>query len=132
MGIVLQESQKRILVVDDEVDVTELLSYHLRQKGLLVRTLNDPHSAMSAVESYRPDLIILDVMLPGMSGLEVLTALRSDPENRDMPVMMLTARGRDREMAERAGADRFMTKPFSNAEILSEVRAMLERGRGPA
>jgi DNA-binding response OmpR family regulator len=60
-----------------------------------------------------------------MSGLEVLGAIRAAPESRGVPVMMLTARGRDREMAERAGADRFMTKPFSNAEILAEVRSML-------
>ena len=74
-----------------------------------------------------PDLVILDHMLPGMSGLEILTALRAEPATRALPVMMRTARGRDREAAERAGADRFMSKPFSNAEILAEVRAMMGR-----
>ncbi|MCO4826133.1 MAG: response regulator, partial [Amylibacter sp.] len=74
-----------------------------------------------------PDLVILDVMLPGKSGFEILTELRANPQTKTLPVLMLTARGqsRDREMAEKAGASRFMTKPFSNAEVLDAVRELV-------
>jgi DNA-binding response OmpR family regulator len=80
------------------------------------------------VRAQRPDVLILDVMLPGRSGYEVLAALRADPDTADLPVLMLTARGqsRDRAEAERIGASGFMTKPFSNAEILAAVRALVQ------
>jgi DNA-binding response OmpR family regulator len=79
------------------------------------------------VRIQRPDLVILDVMLPGRNGYEILEDIRADPAMADLPVLMLTARGqrRDREMAERAGVSRFMTKPFSNAEMLDAVRALV-------
>jgi DNA-binding response OmpR family regulator len=81
---------------------------------------------VARVRETRPDLVILDLMLPGQSGLEILTALRADPATAALPVLMLSAKGqaRDREAAERAGASRFMTKPFANAEMLAEVRAL--------
>jgi len=76
----------------------------------------------------RPDLVILDLMLPGISGLDILSQLRADPATRGLPVMMLTAKGqgRDREAAERAGADHFMTKPFSNDDMRAAVRALTQ------
>jgi DNA-binding response OmpR family regulator len=120
-----------VLLIEDEPNIAEAIRFLLSRDGLRVSHAIEGAAALILIRQDRPDLVILDHMLPGMSGLEVLTALRADPDNRSLPVMMLTARGRDREMAERAGADRFMTKPFSNAEILSEVHAMLERGRGP-
>ncbi len=116
-----------ILLIEDEPNIAEAISFILTREGLRVSQAAEGQAALALLRTDRPDLVILDHMLPGMSGLEILTSLRTDPETRTLPVMMLTARGRDRAMAEEAGADRFMTKPFSNAEILAEVRAMLGR-----
>jgi DNA-binding response OmpR family regulator len=84
---------------------------------------------VARIRDNLPDLVILDLMLPGRSGLEILADLRADPELAAVPVMMLTAKGqgRDREAAMRAGATHFMTKPFSNAEMVAEVRAIMGR-----
>jgi DNA-binding response OmpR family regulator len=126
-----------VLLIEDEPNIAEAIRFLLSRDGLRVSHAAEGAAALVLLRQDPPDLVILDHMLPGMSGLEILTAIRATPESRDLPVMMLTARGRDREMAERAGADRFMTKPFSNAEILAEVRAMLaqhgraEHGRAP-
>ncbi len=116
-----------VLLIEDEPNIAEAIRFILSRDGLRVSHLADGLGALAAVRSDRPDLVILDHMLPGLSGLEILGAIRADPETRTIPVMMLTARGRDREAAERAGADRFISKPFSNAEILAEVRAMIDR-----
>ena len=118
---------QHVLLIEDEPNIAEAISFILTREGLRVSQAAEGQAALALLRADRPDLVILDHMLPGMSGLEILTSLRSDPETRTLPVMMLTARGRDRAMAEEAGADRFMTKPFSNAEILAEVRAMLGR-----
>jgi two-component system OmpR family response regulator len=118
---------QHVLLIEDEPNIAEAIRFLLSREGLRVSHASEGSAALVLLRQDRPDLVILDHMLPGMSGLEILSALRADPENRELPVMMLTARGRDREMAEQAGADRFMTKPFSNAEILAEVRAMLGR-----
>lgn len=114
-----------VLLIEDEPNIAEAIRFLLSRDGLRVSHAAEGAAALVLLRQDPPDLVILDHMLPGMSGLEVLTALRADQSSRDLPVMMLTARGRDREMAEQAGADRFMTKPFSNSDILSEVRAML-------
>ena len=118
-----------VLLIEDEPNIAEAIRFLLSREGLRVSHSAEGAAALVLMRQDRPDLVILDHMLPGMSGLEVLTALRADPSSRGLPVMMLTARGRDREMAERAVADRFMTKPFSNAEMIAEVRSMLERGQ---
>lgn len=116
-----------VLLIEDEPNIAEAIRFILSRDGLRVSHLADGLGALDAVRGDRPDLVILDHMLPGLSGLEILTAIRADPAISTIPVMMLTARGRDREAAERAGADRFISKPFSNAEILAEVRAMMDR-----
>lgn len=116
-----------VLLIEDEVNIAEAIRFLLTREGFRVSHLADGSEALARVRSDRPDLLILDHMLPGLSGIEILQALRADPETRALPVMMLTARGRDRNLAERAGADRFISKPFSNAEILAEVRAILGR-----
>lgn len=121
-----------VLLIEDEPNIAEAIRFLLSREGLRVSHAGEGAAALVLARQDPPDLVILDHMLPGMSGLEVLAALRADPASRRTPVMMLTARGRDREVAEQAGADRFMTKPFSNAEILAEVRAMLAQpGRTP-
>ena len=118
---------QHVLLIEDEPNIAEAISFLLSREGLRVSQVAEGEAALSLLRADRPDLVILDHMLPGRSGLEILASLRADPDTRDLPVMMLTARGRDRAMAEEAGADRFMTKPFSNAEILSEIRQMLGR-----
>ncbi len=118
-----------MLLIEDEPNIAEAIRFILSRDGWRVSHLADGAMALAGVRSLRPDLVILDHMLPGLSGLEILTAIRADPATTALPVMMLTAKGqgRDREAAERAGASRFMAKPFSNSEILAEVRAMMGR-----
>jgi DNA-binding response OmpR family regulator len=116
-----------VLLIEDEPNIAEAMRFILSREGWRVSHLADGTEALERVRADRPDLLILDHMLPGMSGLEILAALRADPATRTLPVMMLTARGRDRDLAEQAGADRFISKPFSNAEILAEVRALMGR-----
>ena len=113
-----------MLLVEDEANIAEAIRFLLTRDGWRVTHFADGDGVLDLLKQDRPDLVILDHMLPGISGLDILAALRADPVTADLPVMVLTARGRDRDMAERAGADRFMSKPFSNAEILAEVRAM--------
>jgi DNA-binding response OmpR family regulator len=119
---------QHVLLIEDEPNIAEAIRFLLTRDGLRVSHAAEGAAALALLHRDPPDMVILDHMLPGMSGLEILSAIRADPASRDLPVMMLTARGRDREMAERAGADRFMTKPFANAEIVAEVRSMLGRG----
>lgn len=117
--------ERHVLLVEDEANIAEAIRFILTRDGWRVTHVDDGAGVLGAIRTDRPDLVILDHMLPGMSGLEILIALRADPATQALPVMMLTARGRDREAAEQAGADRFMSKPFSNAEILAEIRAMM-------
>lgn len=116
-----------VLLIEDEPNIAEAIRFLLSRDGCRVSTLNDGIGAAETVRSERPDLVILDLMLPGCSGLEVVEAIRAHPETGTTPVMMLTAKGqgRDREAAERAGVTLFMTKPFSNAEMLASVRALV-------
>ncbi|SLN51761.1 Alkaline phosphatase synthesis transcriptional regulatory protein PhoP [Roseovarius albus] len=118
---------KQVLVIEDEQNIIEAISFILARDGWDVKTHSNGHDAVDVVRVRNPDLIILDVMLPGKSGFDILSELRQDAQMAHTPVLMLTARGqkKDREMAERAGANKFMTKPFSNAEVLETVRAMM-------
>ena len=117
---------KHVVLVEDEANIAEAIRYLLSQDGWRVETLANGGSAAEVIRKARPDLVILDVMLPGRSGFEILQEIRDTPELAGLPVLMLTARGqaRDREMAQRAGVSRFMTKPFSNAEMLDAVREL--------
>lgn len=117
---------KRVLVIEDEPNITEAISFILSRDGWTVHTHSDGQTANERIKATPPDLIILDVMLPGKSGFDILRDLRAEDDTSDLPVLMLTARGqtRDRELAERLGVTQFMTKPFSNAEVLESVRAL--------
>ncbi len=119
---------KRVLLIEDEPNIIEAISFILSRDGFTVHTHEDGETAMDKVRSGSPDMVILDVMLPGRSGFDILRDLRADPETESLPVLMLTARGqsKDRELAARLGADHFMTKPFSNNEVREHVRAVLE------
>ena len=124
----------RILVVEDERDIAALISYHLTKEGYRVRTTEGGHEALDAVAAERPDLIVLDLMLPGFSGYEVLTEIRRQPELVDVPVIVLTARREepDRIKGFELGADDYLTKPFSPRELVLRVAAVLRRTRSPA
>ena len=117
----------RVLLIEDEPNIIEAIRFILSRDGWRVDTHSNGATALDAIRRRRPDLIILDAMLPGRSGFDILADLRDEAEFANLPVLMLTARGqkKDRELAERAGASLFMTKPFSNAEILSSVRALV-------
>lgn len=118
---------KHVLLIEDEPNIAEAIRFILMRDGFEVSLFADGTGAEQEVRRLRPDGLILDVMLPGRSGYEVLAALRAAADTAALPVLMLTARGqsRDRAEAERAGVSRFMTKPFSNADILASVREML-------
>ena len=118
---------KHVLLIEDEPNIIEAISFILSRDGWRVDTHSNGQTALDAVAARKPDLIILDVMLPGMSGYDILKGLRAAPQTQELPVLMLTARGqtKDREMAANLGASRFMTKPFSNAEVLEAVRALV-------
>ncbi|QGX98481.1 response regulator [Roseovarius faecimaris] len=118
---------KRVLLIEDEPNIIEAVSFILSRDGWEVKTHSNGHDAIDAARHRDPDLIILDVMLPGRSGFEILQDIRADERLSERPVLMLTARGqeKDREMAERYGASRYMTKPFSNADVLAAVRELI-------
>ena len=120
-----------VLVVDDEPDISALVAYHLARERFRVRTAADGLEALRAVELERPDLIILDQMLPGLPGLDVLAELRRRPETHDIPVILLTARREERDRVEglRLGADDYVPKPFSPQELVLRVGAVLRRVR---
>ena len=120
---------QRILVVDDEPDIVSLVSYNLKKEGYAIRSAADGEEALRAARSDRIDLIVLDLMLPGLSGLEVCRVLRQDPRTGMIPIIMLTARGeeQDRIRGLEAGADDYPPKPFSPREVLARVKAVLRR-----
>ncbi|QQA44059.1 response regulator transcription factor [Pelagovum pacificum] len=117
---------KRVLVIEDEPNIIEAISFVLSRDGWTVHTHSDGETALDRLLSYPPDVVILDVMLPGRSGYDILQDIRRTEALAHLPVLMLTARGqlKDRELAERLGVDRFLTKPFSNAEVLEQVREL--------
>lgn len=119
-------SDKRVLLIEDEPNIIEAIRFILSRDGWRVDIHSDGSTAIDAVLKRKPDLVILDVMLPNRSGYDILNDLRGNADTCNVPVLMLTARGqkKDRELAERLGANRFMTKPFSNGEILSTVREL--------
>jgi two-component system phosphate regulon response regulator PhoB len=120
---------ERILVVDDEPDIVALVAYHLAKSGYRVSTAANGHDALAEARKERPALIVLDLMLPGLSGLEVLEQLRADEPTRSIAVLMLTARKeeQDRIRGLSLGADDYLTKPFSPQELVLRVGAILRR-----
>lgn len=124
----------RILVVDDEPDITALVAYHLAKAGYHVSTASDGTGAIRAAQEQRPDLVVLDLMLPGASGYQVLETLRQRPETRDVGVIVLTARKdeADRIQGLSLGADDYLVKPFSPQELVLRVGAVLRRLSAPA
>jgi two-component system phosphate regulon response regulator PhoB len=124
----------RILVVDDEPDITALVAYHMAKAGFRVSTAGNGSDALKAAREERPDIVILDLMLPGISGYDILAELRKHEETREVGVILLTARREepDRIRGLSLGADDYLTKPFSPQELSLRVSALLRRLGSPA
>jgi two-component system, OmpR family, phosphate regulon response regulator PhoB len=118
-----------VLVVEDETAIAELISINLRHSGYTVNVVTDADQAQSAVDRVLPDLVLLDWMLPGQSGLQLAKRWRSDARTRELPIIMLTARADESDKINGldAGADDYLTKPFSTKELLARIRAVLRR-----
>ena len=120
-----------VLVVEDEPDIRNLIVHHLERDGFRCRTAASGGEALARVRSTPPDLVVLDLMLPGMDGLEVCRRLRGDPATAALPIIMLTAKADevDRVVGLELGADDYLAKPFSTKELVARVRAVLRRAR---
>jgi len=121
--------QPNILVVEDEKDILDLIDYNLRQAGFRVARAMDGVEAMNLIKKEPPDLVILDLLLPGLDGKEVCRRIRQDESTRNLPVVMLTAKAEeiDRIIGFEIGADDYLTKPFSPRELILRVQAVLRR-----
>ncbi len=121
--------RKRILVVDDEIYIVHILEFSLTMEGYEVLTASDGEEALQVIEQERPDLVVLDIMMPKLDGYEVCHRLREDEDFRALPVILLSAKGRpiDRDAGLQAGADDYITKPFSPRKLLEKIRELLER-----
>jgi two-component system alkaline phosphatase synthesis response regulator PhoP len=120
-----------ILVVDDDPKIVRLVRSYLEQNGFRVESVGDGNSALQSIRSLRPDLVVLDLMLPGRDGLAVTQTVRADPELQQTPILMLTARIEDidRILGLEMGADDYVTKPFNPREIVARVKAILRRSQ---
>jgi two-component system OmpR family response regulator len=116
-----------VLIAEDEPSILESLDFILRRAGWSIGAVTDGDAALAAVRSLRPRLLVLDVMLPKRSGFDVLKQIRGDSLTRDLPVLILTAKGQqqDRRTAEELGASGFVTKPYANADVVRAVRRLL-------
>jgi phosphate regulon transcriptional regulator PhoB len=123
----------KILVIDDEKDIVSLLRYHLEKSGFQCLEGMDGATALRLVREHHPDLLILDLMLPGMDGLEICRQLRQDSATARLPILMLTAKAEevDRVVGLEVGADDYVVKPFSPRELVARVRAILRRAQEP-
>src|SRR5438874_5731516 len=123
-------SGRNILIIEDESDVADLLTLNLRKAGFRISTAADGASGLQKARDDRPDFIVLDLMLPKMSGLEVCRILKSDTATRHIPILMLTAKAEevDRIVGLEFGADDDVTKPFSPGEVILRIKAILRRG----
>ena len=125
---------RRILIVDDEPNIVTSLEFLMRESSYEVRVARDGEEALRRAESFRPDLILLDVMMPQRSGFEVCQKIRENPALRDVKIVMLTAKGRELEKNRGLdlGADAYVTKPFSTKELMSTVCGLLHTADEPS
>ncbi len=119
----------KILIVDDEPDIVELVSYNLKKDGFRVTTASDGEEALKKIRKDKFDLVVLDLMLPGLQGVELCRIIRNDPKTANTPIIMLTAKGEevDRVIGLESGADDYMTKPFGSRELIARIKAVLRR-----
>jgi DNA-binding response OmpR family regulator len=125
---------KEILIVDDEPNVVIPLQFLMEQHGYKVMTAERGEDALDLVYQYKPDLVLLDIMLPGIDGYEVCEIIRLNPNFRNVKIIFLTAKGREEEIAKgmALGAEAYITKPFSNAELVAKVKEILVKTREEA
>ena len=125
----MSDDPRTVLVADDDEDILQLVSFRLERAGYTVVTAADGQQALTAAREHRPDLAVLDVMMPGLNGYEVTRQLRSDPATAAIPVILLTARVQEADVSRgfEAGADDYLRKPFSPQELRSRVQAILAR-----
>lgn len=123
--------RSNILVIEDEEDIQELVDYNLTKNGFTVSSVNNGETGLKKIAAEPPDLVLLDLMLPGLDGLEVCRRLKSDPATQKIPVVMLTARGEEADIVAglELGAEDYITKPFSPKVLIARVRAVLRRDR---
>lgn len=123
-----------ILIAEDEASILESLHFILRRDGWSIESVTDGDAVLDGIRRLRPRMLVLDVMLPKRSGFDVLKQLRADAHTRNLPVLILTAKGQqqDRRIADELGADAFVTKPYANAEVVGAVRQLLGRDGGSA
>jgi DNA-binding response OmpR family regulator len=123
----MEENKKKILLVDDEVDIVTVIRLRLESSGYEVIVARDGKEALNTARSVRPDLIILDLMLPGMDGFHVARMLKYDAHYKDIPIIMLTAKAGEesRKTGAQVGADAYMNKPFEAEKLLSKIRELL-------
>jgi phosphate regulon transcriptional regulator PhoB len=119
----------KILIVDDEPDIVDLVSYNLKKDGFRVTTASDGEEGLHKIRKDKYDLVVLDLMLPGIKGVELCRIIRNDPKTADTPIIMLTAKGDevDRVIGLESGADDYMTKPFSSRELIARIKAVIRR-----
>ncbi|HVT74147.1 MAG TPA: response regulator [Lacunisphaera sp.] len=125
--------KKKILVVDDEPDVTDLVAYHLKAKGFHVESLNDATASIAKARQLHPDLVILDIMMPHLSGIQICRILRADPKLARVPIIFLTAKAEPHDRIEglESGADDYLGKPFSPKELVLRAESILRRVAAP-
>jgi DNA-binding response OmpR family regulator len=121
---------KRILIVDDEPNIVVSLEFLMKREGFEVDVATNGEAALQAVDERAPDLVLLDIMLPSINGFELCQRLRADPRRRGLKIIMLTAKGRESDMAKGLGlgADLYVTKPFSTKELVAQVKQLLAAG----
>jgi len=125
---------KEILIVDDEPGVVVPIQFLMEQQGYIVMVAERGEDELDLIYHYKPDLVILDIMLPGIDGYEVCEIVRLNPNYRDVKIMFLTAKGREVDIAKglALGADVYLTKPFSNDELVAKVKEILEKTQAEA
>ena len=121
-----------VIVIEDEPDILEVIEYNLRREGYRVQTARDGEDGLRLVRKKSPDLVLLDLLLPGLDGIEVCRKLKEDPVTRPIPIIMVTAKGEESDvvLGLGIGADDYVTKPFSPRELVERVRAVLRRVPG--
>jgi DNA-binding response OmpR family regulator len=125
----MSAASERLLVADDDRDIRDLVAFKLQQAGFTVETVEDGLAALTSARASRPALAVLDVMMPGLSGVDVARELRADPGTARVPIIMLTAKAQERDVEAgfASGADDYVVKPFSPRELVSRVQAVLAR-----
>lgn len=125
----VDQKSKKILIIDDEPDVADLVAYHLKAKGYHVETVTNPNVGVGTARSFLPDLVVLDIMMPDLNGIQICRILRADPKLKQIPIIFLTARAEeaDRIAGFETGCDDYVCKPFSIKELILRIQSIFRR-----